>query len=253
MIGAWAGEWRLDPGRLAVAGRFGPTSPHRHPALQLTVALDGKFVASDGHDSRVCQAVLIPSGVRHALSPADDATRVLSIYLHPATADARRLATDAGSGLDDWIARAEHTTRLDLTTTPLDALTATVLTALRGHTPPAPPVPPKLRDAVDLLGALLPAKLALPDLAAAVALSPSTLSRLFATETGATFPTTVRWARLLHAITEIESGRTITDAAHAAGFTDSAHATRVCREMTGVTPTTLVHAARHPSNPILQQ
>ncbi|MGW4633479.1 hypothetical protein [Nocardia sp. NPDC004415] len=85
MTGEWIGDWHLGPGRLVVAGRFGSTQPHHHPAVQVTVALTGEFVASDGRDSRTCRAVLIPSGVRHALAPAADTTRALSIYLHPAT------------------------------------------------------------------------------------------------------------------------------------------------------------------------
>ncbi|MGW4633478.1 hypothetical protein [Nocardia sp. NPDC004415] len=84
-------------------------------------------------------------------------------------------------------------------------MTESVLTALRGRTPAPEAIPPKLRHAFDLLGAVLPNKLYLRDLAAAVALSQSSLSRLFAAETGAGFP-----------------------------------ATRVCREMTGVAPSELV-------------
>lgn len=241
MTGEWIGDWHLGPGRLVVAGRFGSTQPHHHPAVQVTVALTGEFVASDGRDRRTCRAVLIPSGVRHALAPVDDTTRALSIYLHPATADARRLTGLAGEGPEGWSAAAEAAARTtfddDLS---LEAMTESVLTALRGRTPAPEAIPPKLRHAFDLLGALLPRKLYLRDLAAAVALSQSSLSRLFAAETGAGFPATVRWARLIHALGEVGAGRTITDAAHAAGFTDSAHATRVCREMTGVAPSELV-------------
>lgn len=250
MAGEWIGDWRLGPGRLVVAGRFGSTHPHHHPALQVTVALEGKFIASDDHDSSVCRAVLIPSGVRHALAPADDTTRVLSIYLHPASADARRLGAIAGQtdGPESWAAAAEAAEHTELAVDDsLDSMTESVLTALRGQAPTTEAIPLKLRNAFDLLTALLPRKLYLRDLATAVALSQSSLSRLFVAETGVSFPATVRWARLLHAMGEVGAGRNITDAAHAAGFTDSAHATRVCREMTGVAPSVLVRATRRSS------
>ncbi|MFF2083830.1 helix-turn-helix domain-containing protein [Nocardia sp. NPDC058176] len=245
MTGEWVGDWRLGPGRLVLAGSFGSTSLHQHPALQITVALTGALIATDADESRTCRAVLIPSGARHTLSPADATTRALSIYLHPATVEAHRLAaTTAESGVDEWISRAEPVTDLDLgDADSLDAMTETVLTTLSGQ-PTRAAASPTLRDAFDLLTVLLPGKLYLRDLAGAVALSPSSLSRLFATETGVSFPTTVRLARLLHAMREIDAGRTITDAAHTAGFTDSAHVTRVCREMTGVPPSVLIGTAR---------
>ncbi|WP_278265345.1 AraC family transcriptional regulator [Nocardia sp. AG03] len=249
MTGEWIGDWRLGPGRLAMIGRFGSTHPHRHPAVQVTVALTGEFVASDDSESRTCRAVLIPSGVRHALAPADDATRVLSIYLHPASVDARRSAALVGerTGPAAWSTAADAALGAELDEDlSLDAMTDAVLAALRGRTPAPDTVPPKLRNAFELLGAALPRTLSLRDLATAVALSQSSLSRLFAAETGASFPATVRWARLLHAMGEVGAGRNITEAAHAAGFTDSAHATRVCREMTGVAPGVLVRATRRP-------
>jgi AraC-like DNA-binding protein len=45
-----------------------------------------------------------------------------------------------------------------------------------------------------------------------------------------------RWVRLIVALEQVAAGRSITDAAHQAGFTDGSHATRACREMFGLSP-----------------
>ncbi|MFC9966750.1 AraC family transcriptional regulator [Nocardia ignorata] len=37
--------------------------------------------------------------------------------------------------------------------------------------------------------------------------------------------------------TVVREGGSLTEAAHAAGFADSAHLTRTCRELIGITPT----------------
>ena len=58
----------------------------------------------------------------------------------------------------------------------------------------------------------------------------------FARDVGLSFPAYVRWARLIRAMEVARTGGTITDAAHAAGFTDSSHANRVFHEMFGVAP-----------------
>jgi AraC-like DNA-binding protein len=232
---------------VVLAGRFGATSSHHHPAVQVTVAVEGEVVVSDDRDSRTARAVVIPSGVRHALIPADDTTRVLSLYLHPGSLDGRALAPPGTVDCRpaDWVAAGEPAQHVDTSPdAPLIESAEEILTALRGPAPGGKPLHPKLRGALTLLGASLPRKLYLQEIAEAVSMSQSGLSRLFVSETGVSFPASVRWARLLYAVGLVESGATITDAAHAAGFTDSAHATRVCREMAGVPPSVLVKAVR---------
>lgn len=76
-----------------------------------------------------------------------------------------------------------------------------------------------------------------PDVAACVGLSPSRLTHLMS-ETLGTPPRTWRtWFRLAHAIRHAAFGRSsLTEAAHVAGFADSAHLTRTCKRMLGVRP-----------------
>lgn len=52
-----------------------------------------------------------------------------------------------------------------------------------------------------------------------------------------------RWLRLQHALAAVQAGASLTAAAHAAGFADSAHLTRSCRAMFGITPSTGVRAS----------
>jgi AraC-like DNA-binding protein len=54
----------------------------------------------------------------------------------------------------------------------------------------------------------------------------------------------VLWLRLRIAITRVQAGDDLTVAAHAAGFADSAHLTRTCRDMFGLPPSLL---SRHVS------
>lgn len=101
---------------------------------------------------------------------------------------------------------------------------------------------PALRQAVAVLPTMIDHTVHLGQLAAAVGLSASRLGHLFSDELGLPFRPYVRWARLQRAIDHARSGGTLTDAAHAAGFADSAHLTRVCHEMFGLAPSHLARA-----------
>ncbi|MGO9032878.1 helix-turn-helix transcriptional regulator [Mycobacterium sp.] len=80
--------------------------------------------------------------------------------------------------------------------------------------------------------------------AGAVALSPDYLGRLCKQQTGISFSATIRWERLVTAVGHLVDGRSVTDAAHLAGFADWSHANKVCWEMTGAAPHEFTQAVR---------
>jgi len=58
------------------------------------------------------------------------------------------------------------------------------------------------------------------------------------------------WLRIQRAAGELATGRSATEAAHAAGFSDAAHLTRTFRRMLGATPRDIVK--RQPTTRQLQ-
>jgi AraC-like DNA-binding protein len=73
-------------------------------------------------------------------------------------------------------------------------------------------------------------------LATCVHLSPSRFRHLFRNEMGMSVQSYLRWQRLLAAIYTGAHGASLTEAAHMAGFADSAHLTRVFRDTFGMPP-----------------
>jgi AraC-like DNA-binding protein len=105
------------------------------------------------------------------------------------------------------------------------------------------PVHPALEEATVLIPTLLEAgPVRLDAVAAAVHMSASRLAHLFSAQIGLPFRPYVRWLRMRRAIESIAAGATLTDAAHAAGFTDGAHFTRVFRRTFGPAPSELATA-----------
>ena len=55
---------------------------------------------------------------------------------------------------------------------------------------------------------------------------------------------TSRAQRMVAAMGHVIDGRSVTEAAHLAGFADGSHANKVCWEMTGSAPSDLAQAVR---------
>jgi AraC-like DNA-binding protein len=87
---------------------------------------------------------------------------------------------------------------------------------------------------LDILKREFPSVSSVPRLAAAVGVSPSRLVHLWKDEVGVALRRYVLWLRLRHVIACVAIGQSLTDAAHEAGFADSAHLSRTFRSMFGL-------------------
>jgi AraC-like DNA-binding protein len=105
-------------------------------------------------------------------------------------------------------------------------------------------VHPQLRQAIEVVSSQMPNHVDVASIAGAVALSPDYLGRLCKQQTGVSLSATIRWQRLVAAISHLIEGRSVTDAAHLAGFADGSHANKVCWEMTGASPRDFAQAVR---------
>jgi methylphosphotriester-DNA--protein-cysteine methyltransferase len=106
------------------------------------------------------------------------------------------------------------------------------------------PFTPQLRQAIEVVSRRVPNHIDVASVADAVALSPDYLGRLCKQQTGVSLSATIRWTRLVTAVGHLIDGRSVTDAAHLAGFADGSHANRVCWEMTGAAPRDFAQAVR---------
>jgi AraC-like DNA-binding protein len=110
---------------------------------------------------------------------------------------------------------------------------------------PAQRVPSRLLRALD---ALDQEQLSVADAARRVQLSDSHLTHLITAALGAPPRVWRTWFRLRRAIGEsVFAGANLTQAAHRAGFADSAHLTRTCKQLMGVRPALLLPKIAHVS------
>ncbi|MCY7308647.1 MAG: AraC family transcriptional regulator, partial [Rhodoferax sp.] len=101
------------------------------------------------------------------------------------------------------------------------------------------PSDPRVLAAVEYIRQRVDQAVSLPEVAKAANLSPGRFRHLFLEETGMPLRTYVLWRRLLHVWTLLTNGETLSSAAHAAGFADSAHLSRTSRTMFWLPPSVL--------------
>ncbi|BBZ49291.1 helix-turn-helix transcriptional regulator [Mycobacterium heidelbergense] len=239
--------WELGSGRLMVAGGFSDLAVHHHPAVQVTLGGRGALrITRDGDTQRACRLVVVGSGARHAVR-SDSGSGALTLYFGLQTPEGVALNALARHGVrivDDGRQLAERTAAL-LDADGPRAAADFLVGELCGMDRPRPrPVHPQLRRAIDVVSSRVPDHLDVASVAGAVALSPDYLGRLCKQQTGVSFSATIRWTRLVSAVGHLLDGRSVTDAAHLAGFADGSHANRVCWEMTGAAPRELAEAVR---------
>jgi len=74
------------------------------------------------------------------------------------------------------------------------------------------------------------------EMAALVHLSPSRFSHWFVEQTGLPLRSYAKWLRLTQALQHVAKGVRLTEAAHKAGFSDSAHFSWTFRTLLGIDP-----------------
>jgi AraC-like DNA-binding protein len=240
-------------GSLWIGREAGQSQLHSHHALQLTLALDesdGAFLLRDGpgHDWIAHEAAMVKPHHAHEF---DGRGRSLAhVFVEPEATSGRLLiARMSGRGvldvpLDDVsgsIAALRQAWRAgQASDAELMAATRRVVADLCGPVPECAALTPRIAAAVEIICSRIAHELSLAQVAAAVNLSPSRLRHLFVEEVGTSYRGYVLWRRILVAVDAMMRGASWTEAAHEAGFADSAHLSRTFRRTFGISPKMLV-------------
>lgn len=234
----------LWPDRLLLLGPGFDTGFHRHHAAQLCLGLDGPLKLRHGRNESWVSApgFFVAPDQPHQFDAGAGATAILYLEAESgACADCLRRHAQPGP--------SPLATTSELT--PLQALRADggqgrhLAAALRvfgiDETQQGIVVPldPRIANALNWIGAHIDTPIRLRAVAASAALSGSHFAHLFTAQAGVPLRRYVLWRRLREAIRLAMLGASLTEAAHAAGFADSAHLSRTFRETFGVTPSFL--------------
>jgi AraC family transcriptional regulator len=224
---------------------FGDAGVHAHHAIQITAALTGTLSLTSSSGTLAGAVLAVAADAPHRF----EARGLLAfIFVEPESRPGRALTRELfGSSelvsVDDPVIRdllsplrATFDGRLNN-----DALLCAGRSAVERLTQSieAPSPDPRVQRVIDFAAAHLEQPLGLALAADHVCLSPSRLRHLFVEQTGLAFKTYLSWLRLVRAVELYSEGESLTSAAHAAGFSDSAHFSRLFRRTFGLPATTL--------------
>lgn len=235
-------------GSLWIGRDAGFSDTHAHHAIQISLALTGevRFKSAARGQWRSYGAALIPPHHPHLFDGGGES--VAQLFVEPETAQGHALlagrAADAVSSLDGAnvevaadLLRSAYAARVSdavLMKTGQEAIAR-----LSGHVD-ALAVDPRITRAIAWIRSRLNAPISLSEAAAVAHLSPGRFRHLFVAQTGISFRGYLLWARMASAVGAAMGGQSWTEAAQAWAFSDSAHLSRTCRRMFGISPTMLV-------------
>ena len=242
-----------ESGSLWIGTGQGRSEWHDHHAHQLALALEGSFRFRADRDGPWTDfvAAVVPSHCPHEFEL--DGTTVAHLFVEPESTEGRALSRRFGasglSALPPAAARRVADALLDAYRGHADAdvmrtrarAAVATLAGTDAPAPTAPEVDARIERALAHIRARVRAPVTLAEAAAAATLSPSRFRHLFVQQTGTSFRAYVLWLRINVAIEAAMAGASWTQAAHDAGFADSAHLTRTHRRMFGIEPTSIRH------------
>lgn len=240
-----------DGGCILIGKHTGPVATHAHQAIQIVFGRDANILlrGSEKDDWIEHRLAIIPSRQPHSL----DGTRAsygAVVFVEPETREGRALTEQY---LRDGIASVDDAQLAPLTSalfegwlekpdsTAVSLAVWRIIDALTGGVQPSIVTDPRIERAVAYVNAHLTDSRAptLDDVAKEAYLSPSRFRHLFVEQTGMGLRPYILWRRLLKVWEVLMAGDSLSSAAHAAGFADSAHLTRTSRRMFGLPPSAI--------------
>lgn len=236
----WHGDIWLRPGFGVFQGEAGDTMLHAHCAHQIVIARCGEVEVGFADCTVRVRGIAIPANLAHRMPPS----KVLLIYLDPWTIEARALFH---TGDDIYKVLSPHLCDALMRAVRDDASLRRVLGLELGFAVDNT-VDARFQAARTVLHASIMDNDAVSraSMAKLAGLSPGRFSHWFAQQAGLPLRSYRKWLRLVVAFDHIAGGSNLTQAAHAAGFADSAHMSRTFRQMFGVNPSAIFrHVTLH--------
>jgi len=224
------------------------TKQHKHFPIQLAFNFEKPFLLSldESREFRLF-FFIIPSDTPHTLVSTEgkhltvlvDPLSIMGRKLQFLFADQERFVSLSKAIMDSVYSAFEP----ELFVSNSRQLLSTIFARLNQMTTDLPEcaIDNRIREAITYCRNQGGKELGMSDLAGRIFLSESRARHLFKSETGVTFKRYLKWLKTLEAVKyTCSSENNLTEAAHYAGFSDSAHLSRSFKEIFGLRPSSVL-------------
>ncbi len=246
----WLSEphWHLWEGGFLLMGRAtGVVPAHAHHAIQIVIALEEK-VAICGEDNlwQRGSGIIVQPDVVHSFDCCGAMGAML--FVDPESSEGlwlrqaieQDIAIVPESRLTSCIAELRAYIEQPFARSEMGDRIRRCVHALSPGSPPSRRPDPRISTVLAMIRARDDLRMSLEEAAELAFLSPGRFAHLFKEQLGLPYSRYMLWRKLTRAMVAIASERTISAAAHAADFADSAHMTRTFYQMVGMAPSVLM-------------
>lgn len=225
------------------------TDFHSHHAVQvsLSIAPSGLRLCAPAGRWQTCRAAVIAAHQTHAFDGGNDL--VANIFIEPESSQGqslhRRARKHGISPIVDGEGEAELAELFRSYSNNADdsiliaAALAVIARLAADASLPQNALDPRIERSIQLIRKQIGAPILLSDIAKSAHLSPDRYRHLFLEQTGIRFRPYILWLRIELALRAYTAKHSLTEAAQAGGFADSAHFTRTFRNMFGIAPSSI--------------
>ncbi|MBR6543318.1 MAG: helix-turn-helix domain-containing protein [Anaerotignum sp.] len=219
---------------ILLCAAYADPAEHRHMAAHIILAMKGEIMVTAEGEVRMCRGVMIPSGVSHRVETKGNP--VLVFLYDSATNVARRISRMEylSAEICDTITAAYLEFEKTGMAEAYGVFEKIFLCHIAMESPAYCVTDKRVLEAIAHIRENLSEKLLCQNVAASVFLSEGRFSHLFREQTGMPFASYLIYQRLMYVYGEILRGKSITEAALAAGFSSSAHFADVNRRVFGL-------------------
>ena len=212
---------------------------HSHKAAHIIISMDGSMKAQCAGAEYLCNGILIPSGVSHAV---DTLGNSVLVFLYDCTTEVAKQIREVAC-IPEKVCKeiAKRYAGMESASDSYYGFEKAVLSRLRITGAATNVTDDRIQTAMKLIRAKSTEKVTCQDVADAVHLSQSRFSHLFREQVGMTFAAYLIYQRIMYVYTQMFWGKSITEAALEAGFSSSAHFADVNRRVFGISASTITH------------
>jgi AraC family transcriptional regulator len=242
----WAGRLLLGRGWAIYHGPVGDGEYHRHSALQICISGKSELVLDLGGQETpvICGVVVVGADQSHRLHVSSEPATL--IYIDGSSGVGAGVRSQLGHNAY-YCPDPAQTTLIRMaiaenSSTPRSrqaALVASRLWKAAAVRAEQDIIDPRVREILTRLDEVQYLPRSVSPFARLVGLSDSRLRHLFKEQVGMSPSKYLLWLKLQRAVRYLDNERSLTEAAHAGGFSDSAHLARTFRRTFGISPSDL--------------